>query len=70
MNEYREILLSGCGDHGCYFVKPQGIGTNGGCSCLARITGSRSQIQSIKTLVELLAKQEDELIYLHAGEDI
>jgi len=26
----------GCGDNGCLFVKPTGMATNGGCSCVGR----------------------------------
>lgn len=27
---------AGCGDHSCLFVKPNGMGTNGGCRCIER----------------------------------
>lgn len=54
-NIFRDILEHGCSDHGCYFKKPTGMGTNGGCRCLASVSGSRSTIQSLKPLVERLA---------------
>lgn len=44
--EMRELGL-GCGDNSCYFVKPKGMGTNGGCACLP----DRS---TIKTLIKIV----------------
>jgi hypothetical protein len=34
LREVGELLgMSGCGDNGCYFKRPAGAGTNGGCTC-------------------------------------
>ena len=31
-----QYVKQGCGDHSCIFVKPTGMGTNGGCRCKSR----------------------------------
>jgi len=30
--------LSGCGNHGCQIMEPQGVATNGRCRCIDKIT--------------------------------
>ena len=57
MSIYEEALKKGCGDHGCYFVKPEGMGTNGGCRCLP----TRSTILWIKKSFEVICKKDSEI---------
>ena len=47
--------LIGWGDHSCLFVRPQGLGTNGGCRC-AREPGRLAHN------VRVLRRQRDELL--------
>jgi hypothetical protein len=63
MSDYQYRLDNGCGDHGCYFVKPKGMGTNGGCGCLP----TRSTMKWITESFKILAAKEQEIQKLEAA---
>lgn len=69
-HELKELGL-GCGDNSCYFVKPLGMATNGGCRCFEKVVEQRSIIkaafvllpmylQTLKQLNELKNKETKE----------
>jgi hypothetical protein len=59
LNELRVLMdefyeAAGCGDNSCRYVKPTGMGTNGGCRCWDRhIVQLRARriIDFVRTLV-------------------
>jgi hypothetical protein len=46
-DEERSVLGLGCGDNSCYFVRPKGMATNGGCGCLP----GRGMLPTLKNII-------------------
>jgi len=49
MSELHESI-TGCGNHGCIIRKPQGQGTNGGCTCIHRHMDT-AEIRDVKGFI-------------------
>jgi len=56
------LIMTGCGNHGCFIKKPKGIGTNGPCHCL-RLLGKKNELALKRKLSQLqfYKKRVDEL---------
>lgn len=74
-----KVTPVGCGDHSCYFQKPTGQGTNGGCRCFSANGFSGSMIaaafemlpeiiQSRTDIVELCARLRRAIYFLRAAD--
>jgi hypothetical protein len=48
----------GCGDHGCKYVKPTGMATNGGCRCLFNKTHTLERF--LLACIRVLNQKESE----------
>lgn len=45
--------VGGCGDHSCYLLKPEGMGTNGSCRCY----GNRSKMMTLTRRMNAVFQQ-------------
>lgn len=53
-------IKQGCSDHNCVITgKRSGMGTNGGCNCLANLT--RGQLKILSSHIQAIADKEIEV---------
>ena len=52
--------MSGCGSHMCAIEKPEGMGTNGPCSCLTHRAKASMIIQRLAFLRDKAIKEEEQ----------
>lgn len=59
MKTVREILFKnfkGCTNHNCIIKKPEGIGTNGWCTCLQEL--NRNQIEILQSRLSIIIDKQ------------